>query len=416
MRVLMVLNYQREIPPFMLTELKFASEFYDRVIYITRELVNDNSHLLDGSKISVMQMTKRCRVSALLRLPGMIFRKEVRQEANHARCDGLPGKIYWKHLLCELYSSQALYHCAEPILHRLYKRADITLMSVWFAETAYTAARLKRKYPEITAASLAHSFEIDPEKSSVVSYSLNQYKHLYLDLVTFISKRMKEIYFETLKKWVKPNQENCDVQYLGCVKDYPDRPSMTECSTCFVICSCSGLVAVKRVNLIIQALEDWCTSRICWIHLGGGVLEQEIQAMAKEKLDRNPWVSYRFEGQLQNRDVQKYYSEHKIDLFLNVSAAEGLPVSIMEAMAYGIPVMATDVGGTAEIVTNETGILLSKNIKPEELRQAIENYINLEQTLKQQYQTKAQLLWKEKFNAAWNIPKYFESLKMAAQG
>jgi glycosyltransferase involved in cell wall biosynthesis len=44
------------------------------------------------------------------------------------------------------------------------------------------------------------------------------------------------------------------------------------------------------------------------------------------------------------------------DLFLHTSATEGCPNSILEAMAAGIPVVATAAGGTPEVVADgETG-------------------------------------------------------------
>jgi len=48
-----------------------------------------------------------------------------------------------------------------------------------------------------------------------------------------------------------------------------------------------------------------------------------------------------------------------LDIFLLPSIREGLPFSIIEAMAVGVPVICTDVGGIPEIVKNgETGILI----------------------------------------------------------
>lgn len=50
------------------------------------------------------------------------------------------------------------------------------------------------------------------------------------------------------------------------------------------------------------------------------------------------------------------------DLFVNMSLSEGIPVSIMEAISFGIPIIATNVGGNAEIVNDETGVLIPVNI------------------------------------------------------
>lgn len=41
-----------------------------------------------------------------------------------------------------------------------------------------------------------------------------------------------------------------------------------------------------------------------------------------------------------------------------MSDSEGIPVSIMEAMSFGIPVIARNVGGMSEIVNEENGLLL----------------------------------------------------------
>jgi glycosyltransferase involved in cell wall biosynthesis len=73
-------------------------------------------------------------------------------------------------------------------------------------------------------------------------------------------------------------------------------------------------------------------------------------------------------GQCKNEEILRFYENNHVDLFISLSESEGLPVSMMEAQSYGIPILASNVGGISEIVQNEkTGILLPVNIKPENI-------------------------------------------------
>ncbi|HMP76771.1 MAG TPA: glycosyltransferase family 4 protein [Kiritimatiellia bacterium] len=54
----------------------------------------------------------------------------------------------------------------------------------------------------------------------------------------------------------------------------------------------------------------------------------------------------------------------RLDLLCLMSQWEGLPMSIIEAMSVGLPVVATDVGGVAEAVTEgETGVLIPRTVE-----------------------------------------------------
>jgi glycosyltransferase involved in cell wall biosynthesis len=69
------------------------------------------------------------------------------------------------------------------------------------------------------------------------------------------------------------------------------------------------------------------------------------------------------------KDVREILS--KLSVFVLASHTEGLPVSILEAMALGLPVVASKVGGISELVEDGiTGILIEPN-HPEEFATAI---------------------------------------------
>lgn len=122
------------------------------------------------------------------------------------------------------------------------------------------------------------------------------------------------------------------------------------------IVSCSAVSEVKRVELIaetVRALADADPDRpVRWVHFGDGPLMPQLRTACA-----NPPAGLQIElrGQVPNEAVTDFYKQEGADLFVNLSTSEGVPVSIMEAIAHGIPVVATAVGGTPEIVSASQG-------------------------------------------------------------
>ena len=127
----------------------------------------------------------------------------------------------------------------------------------------------------------------------------------------------------------------------------------------FRLLSCSFLRSIKRVDLILKAVLSIKGVKIEWTHIGDGDEYQRLIDLSKE--NNNPDVNITFTGHMTHNKVMDYYRTHCVDGFINLSTIEGVPVSIMEAISFNIPVIATNVGATSEIVTEETGILLDAN-------------------------------------------------------
>ena len=130
----------------------------------------------------------------------------------------------------------------------------------------------------------------------------------------------------------------------------------------FHILSVSFCVPVKRLPLLIEAIDQVAktrpTARFRWTHIGGGPLYEQIEELAWATLSAHGNLRYDLPGTITTEQIRQFYEAGHIDLFLNVSQSEGMPVSIMEAMSYGVPVIAPDVGGIQYMVDDSTGTLL----------------------------------------------------------
>jgi glycosyltransferase involved in cell wall biosynthesis len=220
-----------------------------------------------------------------------------------------------------------------------------------------------------------------------------------LDYAVFISEHGKHY----LSKHYRHISFNKEVFKLG-VNSY----GMTKLSTSknFRIVSCSKIKPLKRVELIAKSLSQIDNFQIEWVHFGDGN-DQEIQKIISTF---PPNIKGVLKGYVTNKDVINYYINNSIDLFVNVSTSEGLPVSIMEALAAGIPIFATNVGGTSELVDNEVGRLLSKTISAEQLSEYIIEYFNLTYEERLEMAKAAHLKWQTEVCAEKNYDKFVEFL------
>jgi glycosyltransferase involved in cell wall biosynthesis len=176
------------------------------------------------------------------------------------------------------------------------------------------------------------------------------------------------------------------------------------------IVSCSFMVAEKRLHLIVEAIEHLLhadpTRKIKWTHIGDGVLHDQLRSCVAERLGARAEVD--FKGYLTHDEVMELYRNQNFDVFINVSDSEGIPVSLMEAGSFGIPIIATDVGGNSEIVNARNGILVSANPDISALASAL--LVFADKPVALQYRKNARSEWEEKYNAATNHDRFGRQL------
>ncbi len=161
------------------------------------------------------------------------------------------------------------------------------------------------------------------------------------------------------------------------------------------VVSCSVLAPVKRVELMIESLR-YVDFPIRWMHLGDGGLMGDLKELTN-RLNLND--KFIFVGMVPTEDVINFYTNNTIDLFVNTSSSEGVPFSIMEAFSAGIPVMATDVGGTGEIVNDEVGVLLPPDISPLQLAEYLKLFYQLPEDKKMGIRENAIRDYEQNWNA-----------------
>lgn len=132
-----------------------------------------------------------------------------------------------------------------------------------------------------------------------------------------------------------------------------------------VIASSGRLIRTKRVDQVIRVVRDLPGAPMLLV-LGDGPERAPLERLAGDlgMADR-----VRIVGAIPPSEVASTLSA--CDVYVLNSVSEGLPHSVLEAQAAGVPVVATRICGTPEIVEDgETGLLIPPDA-PEQLRQAL---------------------------------------------
>ncbi|MBL3687802.1 glycosyltransferase [Leucobacter zeae] len=197
----------------------------------------------------------------------------------------------------------------------------------------------------------------------------------------------------------------------------------------FRVLSVSWIKPVKRLHVLVAALADLQRRGVDarWTHVGGGdaAAERELRALAEQRLTAG---TAEFTGALPNPQLRALLDDRPQSVFVNVSASEGVPVTIMEALAQGLPVVATAVGGTRELFSERMfdGLIevgASESAEPKsEAELAVEVADRLEALARAtdaeyaRYADASLAEWRHHWSADTNYAAFAEELRDRAQG
>lgn len=398
---LIVITQEIEIEPFLINELNHIRTHFSKIVIITH--VKNNYFFPEST--TIVSKKSDYFFSSLAYSIGKLFSKEALQELKDTY--KLRFKPSFFKMIYTWIISWMIEKRTDNYLKTIKYDEPLILYSYWLNQYAYCVAKAKIKCPKITAISRAHGFEVRDENDYIPFRRLID---TYLDKIVFISNYTMREYNQILKGITNKRRSSQAVIKLGSVNLINYKPRKFINDRPFIIVSCSGVNRLKRLDLIIDSLSLLPDSiHVKWTHFGYGDEMIAIQNLARKKLSA-PNIKFEFMGECSNYEVLKYYETHPVLLFINLSDYEGIPVSIMEAMSFGIPCIARNVGGNAEIVIdNKSGYLLPNMVSPEIVAEKIkrfieamrENPIDYENLCKSTYQH-----WCKDFNSERNF-SYF---------
>ena len=165
------------------------------------------------------------------------------------------------------------------------------------------------------------------------------------------SKGLRELALKTNPK------QKIEVIYNGIdILDFIPNPEKRPADKIIITTGASRITARKGINYLIRALKILITKypEIYLKAMGDGNEKENLENLAKNlKLENN----VEFIGRIPREKTSPYYQEASI--FVLPSLNEGMSNAMLEALASGLPLIATDTGGTKELLEDrENGFII----------------------------------------------------------
>ena len=279
---------------------------------------------------------------------------------------------------------------------------DCVFYSYWHDYKALALAIMRMNNGSLKCVARAHRWDVFADKNKIPYLPFKKFILDNLSNTISISKAGKEYFYEYVKLC---SNAKISVSYLGKINDRT--PLIEKRNNEILICSCSTLTPVKQVDRIIKVISMLHVENLHWVHFGDGSLRDDLLQYAQKIL---PDMQYEFKGIVPNNEILDFYAENYVDLFINLSSSEGIPVSIMEALSAGIPVLATDVGGTSEAINSENGFLIPADFDCSRVAQIIDNYLDMPKIELQVIRRNAYEFWKENYEAGKNYSFFADKI------
>lgn len=209
---------------------------------------------------------------------------------------------------------------------------------------------LKRKKLILTT----HGTDINilPYKNKV-TYALVRFTLKKSDKIIAVSRALKEKViadFDVDEGKIVVIPCGVDIAKFKLMDKETSRKKLNLPSSKFIILHLATLNPVKRTDILVRAFNIVTENykEVLLIIAGDGPCREKLIELTKElKLSEN----ILFTGYIEREKVPLWMAS--ADLFALSSESEGTPVTVLEALATGVPIVATDVGGLRDIIDSE---------------------------------------------------------------
>ncbi|MCI8663892.1 MAG: glycosyltransferase [Hungatella sp.] len=385
---------------FIENEIETASEYFENIVIIACEVgIKEDVVRKLPQNVNAFKVPRGSKVKNILCGLRYLFSADEVFNSEKTECRGLIQKIFLAYFEKK---SRAIYDYIvdKGYTDNVYGK-PYAIYSYWLFVTARVGLLITEGNKPVYKFTRAHRYDLYQEKNRL---NYLPYRRLFLqeyENVFPCSNHGSQYLIKAFAAF----EDHIKTAFLG-TKDYG--LSRESRDGAFRIVSCSRIEPVKRIHRIIEALSLLKADNrgIEWIHMGGGSKLEKIRKKAEAELHG---ITCTFTGAVPNSKVLEIYRNSPVDLFINVSSSEGLPVSIMEAISFGIPVIATDVGGTSEIVIHGlTGFLIPSEFTNEELARTIKRMYENRDTLISRRACRE--YWEQHFQADRNYHKMYDYL------
>ncbi len=384
---------------FIENEISFLSNAFDKIVIVSNDCTEKQTRITP-SNVTLFrfpyELNKNNTLLSILNIFNLLFWKEI-------RCI---RKIYKKKISIVIVKTALISLQKVKIFRQFFSTLikeqsnpndSVIAYTYWANDTAFALSQLKKDFPNVKMVSRAHRWDIYFEENKSQYLPFRQPILEQLDSFFSISEHGK-LYIESL---FSKQFDALKISRLGVVK-HSISPILNDT---FIIVSVSNIIPVKNINTLVLALS-LLDFDFKWYHIGDGELRRELEEMSLQLIPRK----FAFLGQYSNNEVLHFLQQTPVSIFVNISLSEGIPVSIMEAISCGIPVIASNVGGNAEIVNNQNGLLLSSNPSPEDIAQAITSFKKLSESQKIQIRNNAYNTWEMNYNARANYAMFVREI------